>query len=194
MFPILRPCQPFRRGAHRDSIMTATTTTPTVRTESHGTYTPEGITAAAEDMVIAQAIEILRKRLHTPAAYLESPEAVRNFLRLQLAGEKSEVFGCLFLDTRHGVIAYEPIFQGSIDGASVYPRELVRRALSRNAAAVILVHNHPSGVVEPSQADRNLTVKLKEALALVEVRVLDHFIVGGNSEMGMHSAAEHGWI
>ena len=88
------------------------------------------------------------------------------------------MFSCVFLDNRHRVIEYEELFHGTIDGASVYPREVVRQAIHHNAAAVILAHNHPSGVAEPSQADERITQRLKEALALVDVRVLDHFVIG----------------
>ncbi len=122
---------------------------------------------------------------------LESPQAVRDYLKARLRHEPHEVFACLFLDTRHRVLAFEVLFHGSIDGASVYPRQVVKRALAHNAAAVILTHNHPSGVAEPSLADRQLTQKLKEALALVEVRVLDHFVVGDGEPV---SLAEYGWI
>ncbi|MCY1425563.1 hypothetical protein D9M71_413530 [compost metagenome] len=101
------------------------------------------------------------------------------------------MFACLFLDTRHRVLAFEVLFHGSIDGASVYPRQVVKRALAHNAAALILTHNHPSGVAEPSQADRLLTQRLKDALALVDVRVLDHFIVGDGEPLSM---AERGWM
>lgn len=122
---------------------------------------------------------------------LESPQAVRDYLKARLRHEPHEVFGCLFLDSKHRVLAYENLFHGSIDGASVYPRQVVKRALAHNAAALILTHNHPSGVAEPSQADRLLTQQLKSALALVEVRVLDHFIVGDGEPL---SLAEHGWL
>ncbi|MCY1404001.1 hypothetical protein D9M71_191980 [compost metagenome] len=101
------------------------------------------------------------------------------------------MFACLFLDSRHRVLAFEVLFHGSIDGASVYPRQVVKRALAHNAAALILTHNHPSGVAEPSQADRALTQRMKDALALVDVRVLDHFIVGDGEPLSM---AEHGWM
>jgi len=146
------------------------------------------------DLIIARALEILRERLHKPGAALESPQAVRDYLRLSLAAEKSERFGCLFLDSRHRVIALDLMFQGSIDGASVYPREVVKAALAHNAAAVALVHNHPSGDVDPSRADRTLTSKLKEALALIDVRVLDHFIVGGAGNADVLSFAERGYL
>ncbi len=109
---------------------------------------------------------------------LTSPEAARQYLQAQLRDREQEVFACLMLDNRHRVIAFRELFQGSIDGASVYPREVVKQALADNAAAVILAHNHPSGVAEPSQADIAITRRLKEALALVDIRVLDHLVVG----------------
>ncbi len=109
---------------------------------------------------------------------LSSPQDTRAFLTLQLRDAPSEVFACLFLDNRHRVIAFEELFQGTIDGANVHPREVVKRALHHNAAALILAHNHPSGVAEPSQADRRITNRLKDALALIDVRVLDHIVVG----------------
>ena len=102
-----------------------------------------------------------------------------------MRGYPYEVFSCLFLDNRHRVIEFEELFRGTIDGASVHPREVVQRALYHNAAALILAHNHPSGVAEPSSADRRITQRLKEALALVEIRVLDHFIVGEGQPVSM---------
>lgn len=122
---------------------------------------------------------------------LESPQQVRDYLKALLRHEPHEVFGCLFLDTRHRVLAFEALFHGTIDGASVYPRQVVKRALAHNAAAVILTHNHPSGIAEPSQADCLLTTRMKDALALVDVRVLDHFIVGDGEPLSM---AEYGWL
>ncbi|WP_462380586.1 RadC family protein [Pseudomonas sp. Marseille-QA0892] len=122
---------------------------------------------------------------------LESPQAVRDYLKAQLRHEPHEVFGCLFLDSKHRVLAFEVLFRGTIDSASVYPRQVVKRALSHNAAALILTHNHPSGVSEPSQADRVLTQRLKDALGLIDVRVLDHFIVGDGEPLSM---AELGWM
>lgn len=107
-----------------------------------------------------------------------SPTQTRQYLVTQLASFPHEVFACLFLDNRNRVISFEKMFYGTIDGASVYPREVVRMALKKNAAAVIFAHNHPSGVAEPSQADEQITQRLKDALALVDIRVLDHFIVG----------------
>jgi len=122
---------------------------------------------------------------------LNSPRAVRDYLRLLLGGRQQEVFLALFLDTQHRVIASEELFQGTLSQTSVYPREVVKRALAHNAAAVILAHNHPSGVAEPSQADQLLTAALKQALGLVDVRVLDHFVVTGGQTL---SFAEKGLI
>ncbi len=107
-----------------------------------------------------------------------SPAQTRQYLMAQLASYPHEVFACLFLDNRNRVIAFEKMFHGTIDGASVYPREVVRLALQKNAAAIIFAHNHPSGVAEPSHADEQITQRLKAALALVDIRVLDHFVVG----------------
>lgn len=107
-----------------------------------------------------------------------SPAQTRQFLSAQLADYPHEVFACLLLDNRNRVIAFEKMFYGTIDGASVYPREVVRLALKKNAAAVIFAHNHPSGVAEPSHADEQITQRLKNALALVDIRVLDHFVIG----------------
>ena len=109
---------------------------------------------------------------------LSSPLDTRRYLEACLRDRPHEVFCCVFLDNRHRVLAFEELFRGTLNGATVYPREVVKRALAYNAAAVILVHNHPSGVAEPSQADRSLTTRLKEALGLVDVRVLDHLVIG----------------
>jgi DNA repair protein RadC len=109
---------------------------------------------------------------------LTNPTQTMNYLRARLRDYDHEVFACLMLDNRNRVIAFRELFRGTIDGASVYPREVVKQALADNAAAVILAHNHPSGVCEPSQADIRITERLKKALALVDIRVLDHVIVG----------------
>ncbi len=127
------------------------------------------------------AVEMTRRHLHAEIAErdaLTSPEITRNYLKARLYCYPYEVFACLFLDNRHRVIVYEELFRGTIDGASVHPREVARRALQTNAAAVILAHNHPSGVAEPSTADIRITQRLREALALIDVRVLDHLIIG----------------
>ncbi len=122
---------------------------------------------------------------------LSNPNATRDYLLHQLRAYQHEVFACLFLNNRHHIISFDKMFNGTINGASVYPREVVKRALGHNAAAVIFVHNHPSGIAEPSQADILLTTRLKAALELVDVRVLDHFIVGNNEAT---SFAERGLI
>lgn len=119
----------------------------------------------------------LEARLHR-ADTLSSPEATRSYLMYRLKGLSYEAFLCLFLDNRHRVISCEEMFRGTVDTAQVYPREVVKRALVLNAAAVILAHNHPSGEAEPSHADRAITARLKDALALIEVRVLDHLVIG----------------
>ncbi|MEN8179071.1 MAG: DNA repair protein RadC [Pseudomonadota bacterium] len=116
---------------------------------------------------------------------LSSPAESRDYLQAKLRHYPYEVFSCLFLDNRHRVIEFEELFRGTIDGASVHPREVVRRALQHNAAALILAHNHPSGVTEPSEADRCITHRLRDALALVEIRILDHFIVGDGKPVSM---------
>lgn len=118
-------------------------------------------------------------------------DQVRLFLTAQLRHKTHEVFAVLFLDNQHRMLSYRELFQGTIDGASVYPREVVKQVLQANAAAVIFAHNHPSGIAEPSQADRHITQQLRDALALVDVRVLDHFVVG---EGEVTSFAERGWL
>ncbi|NML25753.1 DNA repair protein RadC [Aromatoleum tolulyticum] len=142
---------------------------------------PESLTLIAaqhEGWIIQQAINLLEKRIFKAGALLDSPAAVRDYLRLKLVVEPNEVFAVVFLDSQHQVLAYEPLFKGSVDQTSVYPRVVVQRALALNASALILAHQHPSGVTEPSTADRSLTDRLKAALAIVDVRVVDHFIVG----------------
>jgi DNA repair protein RadC len=131
-----------------------------------------------DDPLIRQAIGVLEERLFKRGASLTSPAVVCEYLRLKLAGEALEVFAAVFLDAQHCVIAYEPMFRGTIDGATVYPRAVVKRAIEHNCAAVIFAHNHPSGSTEPSQADKAITKRLKSALELVDVRVLDHFVIG----------------
>ena len=132
----------------------------------------------------------MAERLRNKSA-LENPQAVRDYLKSMLRHEPHEVFGCLFLDSRHQVLTFEALFRGSIDCTSVHPREVVKRALANNAAAVILCHNHPSGNSTPSQADRSLTNLLRKSLELIDVRVLDHFIVGDGEPLSM---AEYGWM
>ncbi|OGI68823.1 MAG: hypothetical protein A2W18_10225 [Candidatus Muproteobacteria bacterium RBG_16_60_9] len=130
---------------------------------------------------LVAALEMGRRHLGarvTRGAALQSPRDTLDYLQASLRDRPYEVFCCLFLDNRHRVLAFEEVFRGTLDGTAVYPREVVKRALALNAAAVILVHNHPSGVAEPSRADEVLTQRLQEALSLVEVRVLDHIVIG----------------
>ena len=126
-----------------------------------------------------------------PGVMLSSPEACRDALLTLLNDIEREVFACLFLDNQHQLRKFEILFTGTIDRASIYPREVVKRALAYNAAAVIFAHNHPSGTAEPSQADRKITRQCADALALVDVRVLDHFVIGSDSVV---SLAERGWL
>ena len=132
----------------------------------------------------------LKEDLHAASA-LTSPGAVRDYLRLAISRREHEVFVCLWLDAQHRVIACEELFRGTLTQTSVYPREIVKAGLKANAAAVIFAHNHPSGVAQPSQADELLTRNLKEALSLVDVKVLDHFIVAGTQAL---SFAERGLL
>ena len=148
----------------------------------------------AKFALLQAALEIGRRHLAETLRRgdaLTSPETTRAYLHARLRDLPHEVFAALYLDNRHRVIAFEELFRGTIDGASVHPREVVKRALAQNAAALILAHNHPSGVAEPSAADRALTERLRAALALVEVRVLDHLVVGDGETA---SFAERGWI
>jgi DNA repair protein RadC len=145
---------------------------------------PEQLTQAEVESVTELALRVLAAR-HEKGQPLGSPGQTQAYLRLHLAERPNEVFVCLYLDNRHRVIALEELFQGTIDGASVHPREVVRRALQVNAAALILAHNHPSGVAEPSQADLRITQRLKEALALVDIRVLDHVVVAAEGSVSL---------
>ncbi|MBK6511260.1 MAG: DNA repair protein RadC [Haliea sp.] len=145
---------------------------------------------ANQKATIHEAIGILESRLRTTKAFT-SPSEVKQFCQLHISKELDEHFCCLFLDSQHRLIAFERLFRGTIDGAAVYPRVVVRRALELNAAATIFTHNHPSGLPEPSSADKKITNRLKDALALVDVRVLDHVIVGTD---GTHSMAEAGLL
>ena len=144
---------------------------------------PAGYAAARpnDSEIAREALRILDQQLRTTdEMYLTSPTTVRDYLRLQLATRECEIFAALFLTNRHRVIAFEEMFRGTIDGASVHAREVGKEVLRHNAAAVILCHNHPSGASEPSRADEAITRRLTEALALVDVRALDQLIVGGS--------------
>ncbi|HEY7642212.1 MAG TPA: DNA repair protein RadC [Steroidobacteraceae bacterium] len=135
----------------------------------------------ARYVILQASLELARRHYQEPlrtGATLSTPQATREFLQMRLRDLSYEVFCCLWLDNRHRVIAFDEVSRGTLDMANVHPREVVKQALSRNAAAVIVAHNHPSGVAEPSVADQMVTKRLKDALALVEVRLLDHLVVG----------------
>lgn len=129
-----------------------------------------------DEAVLAAAGDILLSRLHD-GPLLDSPETVRKFLQCKLGTRDSEVFSVLLLDAKHRLLEYREMFQGTLNGTAVYPREVVRTALQCNAASVLCCHNHPSGVAEPSKADEMLTTRLREALSIVDIRLLDHLIV-----------------
>lgn len=151
---------------------------------------PADLNDVEKQSVITLAMKVLSIK-HRAGRVLSKPDETRDFLRLRLADYRNEVFGCLFLDNRHRIIAVRELFQGTIDGASVYPRVVVQQAMEVNAAAVVFFHNHPSGVAEPSHADEAITRRLKDALALVDVRVLDHFVVSAGESA---SFAERGLL
>ena len=144
----------------------------------------------SENDVLDWAQAILEERFKR-SNYLTSPALVRSYLTAQLATEEREVFGVILLDNQHGVLAFERLFYGTLDSASVYPREVIKTVLNANAAAVIITHNHPSGNPEPSQADIVLTNRLRDALTTVDVRLLDHLIIGGTDSV---SLAERGLL
>lgn len=143
-----------------------------------------------QQATINEAIHILDSRLRKQNAF-NKPKDVKDFCQLHIAQEKDETFCCLFLDSQHRLIAFEQLFTGTIDNASIYPRVVVRRALELNAATMIFTHNHPSGNSEPSQSDIHITKRLKDALNLIDVRVLDHIITGVSEVTSM---AEKGLI
>ncbi|WP_224784664.1 JAB domain-containing protein [Marinihelvus fidelis] len=142
-------------------------------------------------VIVEQALKILRDELGTVGVELTDPAAAGQYCQLRLGDREHEVFLVVFLDTRHRVRGAEELFRGTIDGACVYPREVAKAALMNNAAAVIVAHNHPSGVTEPSMADQAITRRLKDALTLLEIRLLDHFVVSGQ---GFTSMASRGMI
>lgn len=164
-----------------------------VKSENCASYVVERKTQEeTENDIVAQAIGILFNRLVVKGEAMSSPATVRQFLQLKMATLDHEVFACMFLDAQNRLIAHDELFRGTLTQTSVYPREVVKVALAHNAAAVIFAHNHPSGLAEPSRADETLTKILKDALALVDVKVLDHFIVAGSSQPV--SFAERGLI
>lgn len=148
-----------------------------------------GMGTARRALLLA-ALELGRRYLAEPLERglpLDNPDKAGQLLTARLRGLPYEVFACLFLDNKHRLIAFEQLFQGTIDAAAVYPREVVRRAMEHNAAAVILAHNHPSGVAEPSQSDHAITRRLVDALGLMEIRVLDHLVIGDGGWVSLAS-------
>lgn len=148
----------------------------------------------ARAALLSAALALGRRHLQADLARgpaLASPQQAGDYFRRWLRASPAERFAVLFLDNRHRILAEEVLFEGSIDSATVHPRVVVQRAMALNAAAIVVAHNHPSGIAEPSAADRHLTAQLKQALALVEVRLLDHFVVGDGPAVSM---AERGWV
>ena len=151
---------------------------------------PACLSRTEKSSVVKLALAVLSSRSR-PGRAFTAPADIEGFLRLKLTGRPNEVFGIIYLDTRHRLIEIEKLFNGTVDGAAVYPRVVVQQALEKNAAAVVLFHNHPSGVAEPSEADRSITQKLSRALALIDVRLLDHLVV---TDGAFVSLADRGWI
>ena len=155
---------------------------------------PEALSESDQEAVIELALSVLSARVKAAGGLripIESPDDYVRMIRLRIGAEKNEVFGISYMDTRHRIIKNEILFNGTIDGTAVYTCVVVQKALEYNAAAVMLYHNHPSGVVEPSEADRGLTLKLGRALALVGIQLVDHIVVTGDEHV---SLAERGWI
>ncbi len=153
-----------------------------------GRFVVEGDVSAHE--IISFARELIAKKFCRGTA-LTSSDCTKDYLRLKLAEFEHEVFCVVYLDNQHQVVSIEEAFRGTIDGCAVYPREVVKRSIFHNAAAVIFAHNHPSGVAEPSGADINITQRLKTALSVIDIRVLDHLVVGGDDVV---SFAERGLL
>jgi len=147
--------------------------------------------APADQQTVRTALTLLERQLREPGASFTSSHAVRDWLRLQLASLERKEFTVLFLDNLHRLIAHETLFTGTINHTQVHPREVVKSGLRYNAAAAVLAHNHPSGEAEPSQADRQVTTRIQQALELVDIRLLDHLVVGG---MEITSFAERDWL
>ena len=147
--------------------------------------------ASTDQQTIRTALSLLERQLREPGASFTSSHAVRDWLRLQLAILEREEFTALFLDNQHRLLAYETLFTGTINHTQVHPREVVKAALKHNAAAILVAHCHPSGHAEPSDADRRITERLRQALDLMDIRLLDHLVVGG---MEIVSLAERGWL
>ena len=147
--------------------------------------------APADQQTVREALTLLERQLREPGASFTSSHAVRDWLRLQLASLEREEFTVLFLDNQHRLIAHETLFTGTISHTQVHPREVVKAGLKHNAAAIIVAHCHPSGHAEPSNADRQVTTRIQQALDLVDIRLLDHLVIGG---MEIVSLSERGWL
>ncbi len=160
------------------------------REDRFHSLTPASLSSAEQSSVVALALKVLSGRFRRGRT-VNAPQDIQQFLRLKLSGRRNEVFGVIFLDARHRLIRMAELFHGTVDGAAVYPRVVVQKALDNNAAAVILVHNHPSQNCSPSEADRGITLKLGRALALVDIRLVDHLVVTDSSFV---SLADRGWI
>lgn len=144
-----------------------------------------------QSRLIEQAETLMRSRIRADGTQLSDPSTAGSMFQYRLATHEREVFSVAYLNSRHKVLAVEDLFAGTLDGAEVHTRELVKRALETNSAAIIIAHNHPSGSLEPSAADRSVTARCKQALALVEIRLLDHFVVSAD---GYTSMAARGWV
>lgn len=183
--PVQRPL-PLVAGQEEDAGLALEVETPELdparRLWIRGDF--DELRPATATEVIAASRRLMTRRVRRGAP-LDSPSAVRDFLTTKLGALEHEVFAVLLLDTRHRLIEYVELFRGTIDGASVHPREVVKLALARNAAAIILAHPHPSGIAEPSAADELITQRLKEALGLVDIRVLDHLIIAGGEAVSL---------
>jgi DNA repair protein RadC len=164
-------------------------TMPRINSETSPAYL-EAPAGPGDDAIIEQAMAILKHRMVTKGIEISSPQASAKFLQLKLAEREREVFAVLLLDTKHRMLCFEELFYGTIDGASIHPREVVKAALQHNAAPCIRANNHPSGCAEPSQADIQITKKLKDALALIDVRVLDHIIVTSDETVSLAQQGE----
>ncbi len=152
---------------------------------------PEAMGRAEEDRLIEKAMQILDRRLFTRGASLQHASAVRSYLKLKLAEMEHEVFAVIFLDRLHRVLKFEVLFHGSISAVKIYPRQVIKRALAHNAAAIIVAHNHPCGCPLPSDDDRLQSQRLRKALEFVDVRMLDHIIVAAGRPLSM---ADQGWL
>jgi DNA repair protein RadC len=163
----------------------------TERPAAYAAYATETKVRKEEDLIIKKAVKILESRLIIKSEYFTNPLDTENYLKLKLSELEHEEFHCLFLDGQYGLIKHECLFTGTVDGVNVYPREVIKKALQYNAAALIFAHNHPSGNCEPSQADLTITEKLKDCAYMFDIRVLEHIIIGG---LDAYSLDAHGQI